>query len=212
MKKVLLFVAAMCCATALFAQGAHWMGNSYLVVGESWFNVSNGDDEVTAKLPETLGNISELKIGGQVQSWGDDDGAANPAFLKFRFDDSEVWAEIQLDWFRWNGSNNIFGMGGEGEEPKQELVVAEGFDALSEAEHTLEFFFYKPSTDTEKAPDGNLYDNAEGANFKVKFTKGEPTAIDHIVGNAASLKVVENGVLYIYRNGVKFDAQGKAIR
>lgn len=38
------------------------------------------------------------------------------------------------------------------------------------------------------------------------------SGIDHIVGNAAMVKVIENGVLYIYRNGVKFDAQGKVVR
>ena len=214
MKKVLFFVAAMFCSMTLFAQGAHWIGKSYLVVGESWFNVSNSDDEGTAKLPETLGNIAELKVGGQIQSWGDDNGEANPAYLRLRFDESDDWQIIELKWFKYADNNNFFGVGGDEEQgqPKYDVVSIEAFDELSEAEHVLEFYFVKPSTDTESAPDGMLYDSNGGANYKVKFTKGEPTGIDHIVGNAATLKVIENGVLYIYRNGVKFDAQGKAVR
>ena len=212
MKKLLFFAAAICCSTILFAQNAYWMGNSYLVVEEKWYNLSNVDDATTEALPETLGSISALNIGGQVQSAGDMDGATNPAFFRFHFDDLDEWHQIQLDWFRWNGSNNVFGCGGEDPEPQQPVVAAEGFDALGDGEHTLTFYFYKPSGDTEKAPDGNLYDNKGGANYYVKFVKTKATGIDHVVGNAASLKVMENGVLYIYRNGVKYDTNGKAIR
>jgi len=53
--------------------------------------------------------------------------------------------------------------------------------------------------------------NKESHYFMI-FFPSETTLIDHIVGNAASLKVIENGTLYIYRNGVKYDAQGKAVR
>ena len=56
----------------------------------------------------------------------------------------------------------------------------------------------------------NVENETIAPKFSLKFP--ESTAVDHIVGNAALLKVMENGVLYIYRNGVKYDVQGKAIR
>ena len=56
----------------------------------------------------------------------------------------------------------------------------------------------------------NMDGEALAPKFSLKFP--EATGIDHVVGNAASLKVMENGVLYIYRNGVKYDVQGKAVR
>jgi len=207
MKKLLFFAAALCCSTILFAQEAEWIGNSCIVINGTWYDGSldsHGTNE--AFNANDLGDLTEMKICAQIQSWKETDAANNPTYMKYRFDDATEWSTLELNWFRWDDTNNWFGCGGVDPEPQQEAVVAEGFAALTAGTHDLEIYFMKPSTV------GDQYDSNGGANFKAKFVKQTSTGIDHVVGNAASLKVMENGVLYIYRNGVKYDTNGKAIR
>ena len=209
MKKLLFFAAALCCSTILFAQNADWIGNSCIVINGTWYDGSfNSAGLHEAFDANNLGNLSELKICAQIQSWGEDDAEHNPTYMKYHFDDLDAWYTLDLNWFKYADNNNWFGCGGDPEQsqPVQEAVVAEGFADLANGDHVLEIYFMKPSTK------GDKYDSQGGANFKANFTKTPTTGIDHVVGNAASLKVMENGVLYIYRNGVKYDTNGKAIR
>ena len=162
MKKLFLF-ALVLCSTALMAQNPTWIGKSYIVANGTWYNASGtGNADFNS-----LGTIEDLKISGQIQSYQDADGEHNPAFMKYRFDDASEWKEIELKWFKYADNNNWFGTAdGTG------LVLADGFGALADGPHTLEIYFYKPTTSDK------IYDNNSGANYKATFTKGHETPED----------------------------------
>jgi hypothetical protein len=55
-----------------WAQGATWIGNSFLVVNGTWYNGSGSGN--TAR-PDSFGNLSSIELGAEIQSYGDSDGA-----------------------------------------------------------------------------------------------------------------------------------------
>ena len=142
------------------------MGKSYIVVNDAWYNGSGeGNPAFSA-----LGTISELKIAAQIRSYNDADGEHNPAFMAYRFDDSETWKELELSWFKYQDNDNWFGTpDGTGQ------VAADGFAALADGDHSIELYFYKPSTAAEGGEHHKIYDNNNGNNFKATFKKGTET-------------------------------------
>lgn len=142
------------------------MGKSYIVVNDAWYNGSGeGNPAFSA-----LGTISELKIAAQIRSYNDADGEHNPAFMAYHFDDSETWKELELSWFKYQDNDNWFGTpDGTGQ------VAADGFAALADGDHSIELYFYKPSTAAEGGEHHKIYDNNNGNNFKATFKKGTET-------------------------------------
>ena len=162
MKKLFLFTLALCSSLVMFGQAASWMGNSYIVANDAWYNASGQGNPAF----DALGTIESLKIAGQVQSYGDSDGENNPAFMSYRFDDSETWTNVELKWFKYENNNNFFGAN-----DNTAQVAAVGFDELADGDHTIEVYFYKASTDAKADANGKIYDNNDGNNFKATFKK-----------------------------------------
>ncbi len=168
MKKFLVFAVAVAMAACAFGQAATWMGNSYIWAdvdgaGQTWYDASGTGQAAGAFNGQDFGIVSSLVIGGEIQSFGDADGMANPAFMNYSID-SGSFAPIQLDWFDYASNNNWF----------HTLTGEDVADGLSAGEHTLAIYFSKPSTDIGAAPDGNLYDSNASANYNATF---ETTAI-----------------------------------
>ncbi|HQM22482.1 MAG TPA: PEP-CTERM sorting domain-containing protein [Kiritimatiellia bacterium] len=163
MKKIVVFAAALAMAACAFGQAATWMGNSYIWAdvdgaGQTWYNASGTGQSAGAFNGHDFGIVSSLVIGGEVQSYGDADGEANPAFMNYSVD-SGSFSAIQLDWFDYASNNNWF----------QTLTGEDVADGLSVGSHTLAIYFSKPSTDSGAAPDGNLYDSNDSANYNATF-------------------------------------------
>ena len=168
MKKFLVFAVAVAMAACAFGQAATWMGNSYIWAdvdgaGQTWYDASGTGQAAGAFNGHDFGIVSSLVIGGEVQSYGDNDGVANPAYMNYSID-SGAFAPIQLDWYEYANNNNWF----------HTLTGEDVADGLSAGEHTLAIYFSKPSTDIGAAPDGNLYDSNDRANYNATF---ETTAI-----------------------------------
>lgn len=175
MKKVLFFVAAMCCATAMFASqkiylntGGNelWGADAPAFFVHPW--VDGGAEFSDVLMTKEADDLFSAEI---------DDAANRLLFIRAK---SEATSVI------WDGDDkNVWNQTGD-------LEIEEGKDLF---------------TITAWHEDGDDSKPSAG-----EWSKKEVTGIDHIVGNAATLKVMENGVMYIYRNGVKFDAQGKVVR
>ena len=170
MKKFITAIAIALVAASAFAQSASWIGNSYIVANGTWYNASGeGNPDFNAA---DLGDIFELTLAGQIQSYGDDDGANNPAFINYKFDDGTAYS-AQLDWFQYENNNNWFGTS----DGTVGAFAADGFAALDEGKHTIAVWFSKPSTD-DSAYEGNIYDSNGGNNYVANFTKvASPAAV-----------------------------------
>lgn len=171
MKKITLFVICMMLCGFAAAQNATWLGNSYIIVSTdggdaAWYNGSGtGNPDFSA-----LGNVqSSIKVGGQIQSYGDVDGANNPAFMKVRIDDAESQT-IQLNWYNYASNNNWFGWNN-----SENLVEVSAFKGIGLGEHTLSVWFYKPSGSD------NIWDSNGGSNFVATFScTGWATSVENI--------------------------------
>ena len=47
---------------------------------------------------------------------------------------------------------------------------------------------------------------------RLRFVFDQATGVDNVQGNVQSTKVIENGVLYIIKNGVKYNVQGQEVK
>ena len=167
MKKFLVFAVAVAMAACAFGQAATWMGNSYIWAdvdgaGQIWYDASGTGQAAGAFNGHDFGIVSSLVIGGEVQSYGDNDGVANPAYMNYSID-SGAFAPIQLDWYEYANNNNWF----------HTLTGEDVADGLSAGEHTLAIYFSKPST-AATPPQTSIYDSIGGANYNATF---ETTAI-----------------------------------
>ena len=50
------------------------------------------------------------------------------------------------------------------------------------------------------------------APHRLRFVFDQATGVENVQGNVQSTKVIENGVLYIIKNGVKYNAQGQVVK
>ena len=170
MKKLAVFAVAAVLAASAFAQDASWIGNSYIVAGQSadamsWFNGSGGGN--TDFNGYDFGTISSILLAGQVQV-ACSDGAANPAHMGVNVDGAGV-ADYELPWYKYD-NNNFFGYdpgaASQTYDPAAQIHTLD-LSTASTDEHTLSVYFYAPSRDAEG---GNIYDSNNGANYNAKFT------------------------------------------
>lgn len=166
MKKLIIFAAAIAVASCAFGQAASWMGNSYITAnkdagGALWYNASGtGNPDLPAYdglATFGFGMVSSLFIGGEVQSFGDADGIANPAYLNYSVDGGANVA-VELAWNKYESNNNYF----------QNTVGADVAAGVSAGNHSLAIYFSKPSTDGA-AYEGSIYDSNGGANYNTGF-------------------------------------------
>jgi hypothetical protein len=166
MKKLAVFAVAAVLAASAFAQNASWIGNSYITTKidgatePTWYDAGATGQQAGAFLGKDLGTISSLVLGGQIQSYGDEDGANNPAFLNYDIDNGAA-TQIQLDWFQYEQNNNWFQ--GEGSVP-----VANYADGES---HDLKVYFSKPSGD------GTIYETNDPHDYVATFKAESASAV-----------------------------------
>lgn len=66
--------------------------------------------------------------------------------------------------------------------------------------------FYKDATDTE--PEKDIAETVAGATIEIL----EESAVETVTNSVKSIKLIENGQIVIYRNGVRYNALGTEIR
>lgn len=135
--------------------------------GTVWYDAGSTGQEAGAFDGLDLGTINSLTLGGQIQSYGDDDGETNPAFLNYAIDGGDVM-QIELSWFHYENDNNWF----QGDATVDLSSYADG------ESHSINVYFSKPSGDAA-AYEGNLYESNDDhdytATFKVPFTETQTT-------------------------------------
>ena len=57
-----------------------------------------------------------------------------------------------------------------------------------------------------------IYSGSNQAPRRLRFVFDQATGVENVQGNVQSTKVIENGVLYIIKNGVKYNAQGQIVK
>ena len=64
----------------------------------------------------------------------------------------------------------------------------------------------KPATDTEEAkPERTIYETVQGGTVELLAVSG----VEDVMSNAPAVKFIENGQIYILRNGVRYNLQGQ---
>ena len=64
----------------------------------------------------------------------------------------------------------------------------------------------KPATDTEEAkPERTIYETVQGGTVELLAVSG----VEDVMSNAPAVKFIENGQIYIIRNGVRYNLQGQ---
>ena len=165
MKKLAVFAVAAVLAASAFAQNAEWIGNS-----STTFNGQAASAGTTLE----LGSISSLLLGGSIESYGDSEGAQNPAYLNYAFDGSETASQITLNWTEWDGSNNHFA--GSSSIALDNLVDGN--------QHSVQAYYSKPtqhenwqSSDPERNIwNGQIYEYG-GPNYNATFTATSAPAV-----------------------------------
>ena len=204
MKKLLFFVAAICYSMSMFAGGDIFeAGATYGVNGAVVEYQLIGINTETA--PEVdLGTISQFQLDSFfIKVWQDGGDHFDVVQVGYQFDeDTPVYVDAVFKR-DLGGNDHEWAV-----EMKQNIVAA-----LADGDHVFKVWFKGIMNKGEDPGEAEKWLSNNSENYKFKFNLNKSaTAIDHVVGNAASLKVMENGVLYIYRNGVKYDTNGKAIR
>lgn len=175
MKKLAVFAVAAVLAASAFAQDASWIGNSYIVAGQSadalgWYNGSGSGN--TDFNDYDFGVISSIILSGQVKTT-QTDAENNAAHMGVKVDTTDV-ADYSLGWIGWNGENNVFGY--EPGDTSSWPAPNQNYDAAAQLHtldlstastdvHTLGVYFYAKSGE-----DSNIYDSNGGNNYNAKFT------------------------------------------
>ena len=166
MKKLAVFAVAAVLAASAFAQNPEWIGNSYIFTKidgaeeATWYNGSAGGQQAGDFQGKDLGTISSLILGGQIQSYGDQDGEGNPAFMNYQVDTATPVA-VTLNWFQYEQNNNWF----QGEQSVNLAGWAGDGDS-----HDLKVYFSKPSGE------GTIYETNENHDYIATF-KADASAV-----------------------------------
>lgn len=198
MKKVLVLLSVLLMFS--FSFGAlSWCGNSFIIANETWYTGSNTYEQPAGYFDgKNLGEISSLKLGGEVQSW-DVEGDVVKLGYKFDSDDGTI-GYVDLPYLKYE-SNNEWWQANPGE-----TIDISG---LSSGSHTVEVWFW--ARDNDRPADA--YDNNSGSNFEASFTipEGEvPVTLASFTAEALKGKVelawvteseAENSHFLVYRDG-----------
>ena len=130
---------------------ASWIGKSFIVFNGTWYNGSGSGQSAGAFNDKTLGNISSLNLGGEVQTYGQSDGSGNPARMYYEFDSGSA-SYITLAWLKYADNNNYF----------QSTSNSISISDLTAGNHTLSIWFFQP--------DGEQYDSNSSNNYVATIT------------------------------------------
>ena len=84
-------------------------------------------------------------------------------------------------------------------------------EAISVSAGNVEITFYIPDATDPQSRDGDVVGPAMGRIYKIVFTKTPATALDNTEAGVKAVKRLENGLLVIEKNGVRYNAMGQAI-
>ncbi len=139
-----------------------WMGNSYIVVNNAWYNGSGSGN----KTPGDIGAITSLTLTGQIQTYGDNNGSSHPVTMYYKIDNGSS-NTISLTWQKYASNNNHFGyVDNKGVTPQ--TIDLSGLAAGS---HTLAIWFNSSA--------GNLWDSNDGKNYNFSFTYNKTLSITY---------------------------------
>ena len=127
----------------------YWLGNSQLLLNGTWYSGSGSGNPA---LPGSLGYLTELTLGGQVQTAGQQNGMLYPAYMTYSIDGGAE-TTVALEWFDYSNNNNWFGVGGSGQYAHDPTEL--DLSGLASGEHTLRVYFSQPTS----VGDGTLYEN-----------------------------------------------------
>ena len=157
----------------------------------------NGD---TNRMKQLSGNIWGMTVNyAQI---------ATSDFSKALMTDSVLYVYAQIFGFEYTAENPGAGWWMWADQPV-ETSQADGSDCL---------FAFAPYTGSKTSPDLYADDYADGDIYGFQITGyAAPCidalqAIDHVAVEKKGAKFVENGMLYIMHNGVKYNALGEAVK
>lgn len=158
MKKWLVCAVLVLSAGGMFG-GLSWCGNSFIVINGTWYTGSNEYVQPAGYFNgNTLGELTSLSLGGELQSWDEDqDKTGQSARLHYNIDGGTN-AFVNLPWLKKEGNNEFW----------QNMGAVINISGLSSGEHTLTIWF--EAIDTQAEPDVSQWDSRDGANYVATFT------------------------------------------
>ena len=147
-----------------------WLGNSYIVLNGSWYN---GSGSGNTALPSSLGTITSLSIGGEIQNWvtGNAENKAN-ATLNYQIDSGD-WTPLAMKWYKKPENNNYYHTLTSGSDMTAQTVDISGMAAGT---HTLKVYFSQDTSATSVNDSsvnglsgGKIFDSNGGNNYVVSF-------------------------------------------
>ena len=162
LKSVIISVILLLGANSVWA-GASWIGNSYIVVNGTWYNGSGSVQTAGAFHNKNLGSITSLTLGGEIQTYGQTDGAKNPARMHYQISGKNA-AYITLYWFKYQDNNNFFHSNSDGSTLNNNTFASKTIDisSLTPGDYTLSVWF--------EQPDGGQWDSNNSNNYVASFT------------------------------------------
>lgn len=85
-------------------------------------------------------------------------------------------------------------------------------EAISVAAGDVEITFYIPDATKPQSRDGDVVGPAMGRIYKIVFTKDTPSALDNAEEGVKAQKFIENGQLFIQKDGKIYNVMGMEIR
>ena len=143
--------------------GASWIGKSFIVANGTWYNASGTGQTAGAFHNKNLGSITSLTLGGEIQTYGQTDGAKNPARMHYQISGKNA-AYITLYWFKYQDNNNFFHSNSNGSTSSNNTFASKTIDisSLTPGDYTLSVWF--------EQPDGEQWDSNNSNNYVASFT------------------------------------------
>ncbi len=143
--------------------GATWIGKSFIVANGTWYNASGTGQTAGAFHNKNLGSITSLTLGGEIQTYGQSDGAKNPAKMHYQISGKNA-AYITLYWFKYQDNNNFFHSNSNGSTSSNNTFASKTIDisSLNPGDYTLSVWF--------EQPDGGQWDSNNSNNYVASFT------------------------------------------
>lgn len=145
------------------AGGATSIGNSYIVVNSSWYNGSGSGNTAFSSLGTMTSDT--INLGGQVQTYGENDGQGHPAHMYWAIKNSGgttvLNGQFNLPWGKYESNNNWFGTGTGSSFTSQALDIS---SLTRGTQYTLSVWF------SADGSNGQIYDSNSGNNFNATFT------------------------------------------
>ena len=143
--------------------GATWIGLSYIVVNSSWYNGSGSGNPAFSSLGTLTSDT--INLGGQVQTYGENDGQGHPAHMHWAIKSGNTTVlngQFNLPWGKYESNNNWFGTGTGSSFTSQALDIS---TLTRGTQYTLSVWF-----SADASGGSQIYDSNNSANYNATFT------------------------------------------